>query len=59
MTQGKNNEVVVDLKQDKDIKDKKSYENFKKESFSCSTFDSKCFMADCLHVIQFCQGCCS
>ncbi|MDW4023662.1 hypothetical protein QI305_12100 [Staphylococcus saprophyticus] len=27
----KNNEVVVDLKQDKDIKDKKSYENFKKE----------------------------
>ena len=27
----KNNEVVVDLKQDKDIKNKKSYENFKKE----------------------------
>ena len=28
-------------------------------SFSCSTFASKCFLADCLHVIQFCQGCCS
>ena len=27
----KNNEIVVDLKKDKDITDKKSYENFKKE----------------------------
>ena len=24
-----------------------------------STFASKCFLADCLHVMQFCQGCCS
>ena len=28
-------------------------------SFSCSTFATKCFLADCLHVIQFCQVCCS
>ena len=28
-------------------------------SFSCSTFASKCFLADCLHVIQFGRGCCS
>ena len=28
-------------------------------SFLCSTFASNCFLADCLHVIQFGRGCCS